>query len=289
VPYDLFSHPEGAKKVKYAKSRPLKISYSSFKNVQQCPAKYAMANVLYLIPKTVDCRNFCLGSVGHTCMERWIKEAEMRPGFMQSIAEQEFDLYLENNTVIPLNKTDLAEMRKKSVKNAQAIEDTFFQYGLHEKKLVSEQNWKIPFPGKENVLLIGKMDVTSPADNIIYDLKVTTSATFMDDDQLIIYGMLGTLSGLKTTQAGFIVPLRKEKIVTKTFEAIDYQTMYRRLRDEITLIEANLESGKWEYKYNKSTCFRCQVKELCPAYKSETSEVEDGPVIDYGGGRVIKF
>ena len=93
MPFDMFALEDGAKKAKSALAKPLKISYSSFKNVQQCKAKYAMANVLYWTPKTIDTRNFFLGSVGHSCMEKWIKEGSLKRGFMPGIAEEEFDLY----------------------------------------------------------------------------------------------------------------------------------------------------------------------------------------------------
>lgn len=90
-----------ARKYEYFKLRPLRLSYSAFKNLEQCPAKYEMCNILYWTPKTVDTRHFCLGSVGHTCLERWIKEGALANGYMRSIAGDEFDAYLENNTVIP--------------------------------------------------------------------------------------------------------------------------------------------------------------------------------------------
>jgi hypothetical protein len=284
----MFAVEEGQKKAKYATSKPLKLSYSSFKNVQQCKAKYAMANVLYWTPKTIDTRNFFLGSVGHSCMERWIKEGSLQRGFMPTIAEEEFDLYLQNNTVVPIHARDMAELRVKAVTNAQALEDTFFAYGLHEKHLVSEKKWQVPFPGNQNVLLIGTMDLMSPADNVIYDLKMTKNANFMDEDQLVIYAMMGVLSGLKTKKAGFIVPLRKEKVVTMEFEAADFTAMLRRLQDEVAIIESNLKTGKWDFHYVKNDCFRCQVNQSCTKYKAETG-LPDRPTSDHGGGRVIKF
>jgi hypothetical protein len=288
MPFDMFAVEEGVKKAKYAASKPLKLSYSSFKNAQQCKAKYAMANVLYWTPKTIDTRNFFLGSVGHSCMERWIKEGSLQRGFMPDIALEEFDLYLKSNTVVPLNKHDMGDLRIKAVMNAQALEDTFFTYGLHEKRLVSEKKWQVSLPGYDNVLLIGTMDLMSPEDNVIYDLKMTKNANFMDEDQLNIYAMMGVLSGLKTTKAGFIVPLRKEKVVTVEFEAADFTAMLRRLQDEVSSIKDNLKTGKWDFHYVKNDCFRCQVNQSCSRYKSETGLL-DRPTSDHGGGRVIQF
>ena len=122
--FDLFAADGGKRSANKALAKPVKLSYTSFKRAQQCSAMYAMANVLYWIPKTVNNRNFCLGSVLHTCMERWIKEGELQPGFMEGIAQEEYDRYLRDNTVIPLNSGDLAQMRTKSVTNAKALEAT---------------------------------------------------------------------------------------------------------------------------------------------------------------------
>jgi len=288
MPFDMFAVEDGQKKAKYASSKPLKISYSSFKNVQQCKAKYAMANVLYWTPKTIDTRNFFLGSVGHSCMERWIKEGSLQRGYMPGIAEEEFDRYLQNNTVVPLNAHDMSDLRIKAVVNAQALEDTFFTYGLHEKQLLSEKKWQVPFPGYADVLLIGTMDLLAPADNTIYDLKMTKNASFMDETQLCLYGMMGVLSGLKTTKAGFIVPLRKEKVVTMEFGAADFSALLHTLQDEVAIIKDNLKTGKWDFHYVKNDCFRCQVNQSCSHYKAETG-LADRPTSDHGGGRTIQF
>jgi hypothetical protein len=286
--FDLFAAEKGEYMAGKARKRT-KLSYSSFKRIQQCKAMYAMANILYWIPKTVDNRSFCLGSVGHSCMERWIKEGHLQPGFMETIARDEFDKYLRQNTVIPINSGDLAQMRAKSVTNAKALEDTFVEFGLLDKEISSEKKWEIPFPDEPSFLLMGTLDLlVHDAPKVILDLKMTKSAAFMDEDQLILYAMMGVLSGYKTTKAGFIVPLRKEKVVTKTFEAADFKAMLARLRDEVENIKRGLETGKWEYNYNKTACYRCQVNELCAEYRRRGTG-PDAPVVDHGNGKVIKF
>jgi hypothetical protein len=288
MPFDMFKAKDGKKRAQYFATHPIKISYTKFKNLQQCKAKFAMADVLYWTPKTLNQRNFCLGSVGHTCMERWIKEANLEPGFMPSIAKEEFDRYLKINTVIPLNSRDINEMREKSVVNAYAIEDTFIEHGLVKLTLLSEKKWQVPFPGYKNVLLSGIMDVMSKEDGVIYDLKVTKNASFMDADQLCLYALMGTLSGLKTAQAGFIVPLRKEKLVRIQFEAADFTALFHRLRDEIELVIAGLKSGTWDYHYSKNDCYRCDVNQFCDEFKRQTGPVER-PVLDHGDGTVIQL
>jgi hypothetical protein len=286
--FDMFKAKDGKKRAQYFSSHPIKISYTKFKNLQQCKAKFAMADVLYWTPKTINNRNFCLGSVGHVCMERWIKEANLEPGFMPSIAKEEFDNYLKANTVIPLHNRDINEMREKSVVNAQAIEDTFIEYGLTKLTLVSEKKWQVPFPGFKNVLLSGIMDVMSKEDGVIYDLKVTKNATFMDEDQLVLYAMMGLLSGWKTAKAGFIVPLRKEKLVRLEFEAADFTAMLHRLKDEIDNVLNGLVSGKWDYHYVKNDCYRCGVNQFCDEFKKQTGPT-DRPVFDHGSGTVIQL
>lgn len=286
--FDLFAAEDGQRMAHKARSKPVKLSYTSFKRVQQCKAMYAMANVLYWIPKTINQRDFCLGSVGHYCMERWIKEGQLQPGYMASIAEAEFDKYLRENTVTPIKKGDIEDMRERAVTNAQKLEDTFREYGLLEKTIQSEKKWTIPFPGMEDFLLMGTLDIFVKEDNTILDLKMTKSATFMDEDQLILYAMMGVLSGLKTTKAGFIVPLRKEKLVTKTFEAADFKAMLARLSEEAEVIRENLKTGQWEFNYNKTACYRCQVNQFCDAYRQATAGA-DRPVEDHGNGKVIKF
>lgn len=285
--FDLFAAADGKRMALKSRKRT-KLSYTSFKRIQQCKAMYAMANILYLIPKTIDNRNFCLGSVGHTCMERWIKEGALQPGFMEGIARDEFDKYLRHNTVKPLNSGDIAQMRAKSVTNAKALEDTFREFGLFDKTLLSEKKWELPFPGEPNFLIMGTLDLFVQEDATILDLKMTKSASFMDEDQLCLYSMMGVLSGLKTTKAGFLVPLRKEKLVTKTFEAADFTAMLARLRDEVAAIKQGLETGQWEFTYNKTACYRCQVKDLCEEYARQGGPIER-PVVDHGDGKVIKF
>jgi hypothetical protein len=286
--FDMFAVKDGKKRMQYFTTHPMKISYTKFKNLQQCKAKFAMADVLYWTPKTIDTRNFCLGSVGHVCMERWIKEGNLKPGFMQSIAKEEFDKYLKSNTVIPLHNRDINEMREKSVTNAQAIEDTFIAHGLTKLTLISEKKWQVPFPGYKNVLLSGIMDVMSKEDGVIYDLKVTKNANFMDADQLTLYAMMGTLSGLRTSQAGFIVPLRKEKLVRLQFEAADFTALLNRIRDEIVVVFNGLESGKWDYHYSKNDCYKCGVNKFCDEFKKQGGPA-DRPVFDHGEGTIIQL
>jgi hypothetical protein len=100
--------------------------------------------------------------------------------------------------------------------------------------------------------------------------------------------MMGVFSGLKTTKAGFIVPLRKEKLVELTFEAADFSALYKNLQDELLVIDRGLQSGQWEYKYNKTSCFRCDVNKFCPRY-AEENEAPDCPVFDRGSGTVIQL
>lgn len=286
--FDLFAADGGKRSANKALAKPVKLSYTSFKRAQQCSAMYAMANVLYWIPKTVNNRNFCLGSVLHTCMERWIKEGELQPGFMEGIAQEEYDRYLRDNTVIPLNSGDLAQMRTKSVTNAKALEETFTEYGLFDKTLLSEKKWTIPLPGRPRYQITGTLDLFVKEDNTILDLKTTTSTTFMDETQLVLYAMMGVLSGLKTTKAGFIVPLRKEKLVTMTFEPADFTALLHDFQDTADSVEESLHSGQWEFKYNKSACYRCQVNSRCEEYNRQTGPA-DLPTEDHGNGRVIKF
>ena len=286
--FDMFKAKDGKKRAQYFANHPLKISYTKFKNLQQCKAKFAMADVLYWTPRTINNRNFCLGSVGHSCMERWIKEGQLASGFMASVAYEEFDKYLKDNTVIPLNNRDIHEMREKSVVNAQAIEDTFVANGLTKLTLISEKKWQVPFPGYKNVLLSGVMDVMSKEDGVIYDLKVTKNANFMDEDQLVLYAMMGALSGLKTAKAGFIVPLRKEKLVRLQFEPADFTSMLHRIRDEIVLVFNGLESGKWDYHYSKHLCYNCGVNAFCDEFKRQDGPA-DRPVTDRGDGTVIQL
>jgi CRISPR/Cas system-associated exonuclease Cas4 (RecB family) len=286
--FDLFAATGGVKKAKYFTSRPLKFSYSAFKNVSTCPAKYVMMNVLYWTPREIDTRNFCLGSVGHSCLEKWIKQGELKPGYMQSIAQEEFDLYLRKNTVVPLNNRDIHEMREKSVANAQAIEDVFIEYHLHEKTVVSEKKWQVALPSYNNVLLTGILDLLLPEENLILDLKVTKNAAYKDLDQLCIYALMGTLAGFKTRKAGFLVPLRKEKLTEVEFEPADFSAMFHRIQDELVVISNGIQSGRWDYKYNKTSCYRCDVNSFCDAYKVENSPV-DHPVFEGESGKIIKF
>jgi hypothetical protein len=182
---------------KYArlKARGLRLSYSGFKNLERCPARYEMCNVLYWTPKTVDTRHFCLGSVGHSCLERWIKEGGLAEGYMRSIAGAEFDRYLKGNTVIPRHPGDIDEMREQAVVNADAIEGAFLDHELTAHPLASESKWQAPLPGYDNVLLVGVLDIYIEALGAIYDLKMTKSAEFMDEDQLCFYSMMGALLG----------------------------------------------------------------------------------------------
>jgi CRISPR/Cas system-associated exonuclease Cas4 (RecB family) len=207
---------------------------------------------------------------------------------MSSIVEEEFDLYLTKNTVIPLNPHDMKNLRLKAVANVQALEDTFFSYGLNEKQLVSEKKWQVPMPNTKNVLLVGAMDLMSVDDNVIYDLKMTKNVNFMDETQLLLYCMMGLFSGYKTVKAGFIVPLRKEKVVVKEFEQADFEALFRTLKEEVVVILDNLKTGKWDYTYEKNYCFRCQVNQFCECFKRETASA-DRPTVDHGGGRVIQL
>jgi hypothetical protein len=271
-------------KINYFNNRPLKLSYSSFKSLEYCPGRYFMQNIMYWKPKDFNERNFCLGSVGHSCLEEWLangrdEDGNLIIGYMQSIATKLFDLYLKKHNVIPLNAQDINNMREKSVVNAQAIEDVFIDFGFTEKALRNETKWKIKLKAYKNVFLTGVLDLYDEDDKVVYDLKVTSSARFMDEDQICYYTMMGTLAGWKVTKCGFIVPLRKDKVVTLSFESEDFKKLYERVKKAIGVIGSSLHTGKWLLNYDKTNCYQCPVKAFCPAAK-EAEKPIDRPMED---------
>jgi hypothetical protein len=156
-------------------------------------------------------------------------------------------------------------MRAKAVVNAQAIEDTMTAYGLADKTLVSEGYLKVPLPGSDSAMLVGIVDLRVIEDGSIYDLKVTKNATFMDRDQLCIYCMMGEIAGYGSGRAGFIVPLRKERVVTMNFGESDYLAMLDRIHEAMDTIENGLDTGQWEANPGCSDCYWCGVAGLCAA------------------------
>ena len=278
-------------KINYFRKRPMKLSYSSFKSVEACPGQYFMRNIMYWKEPKFNERNFCLGSVGHSCLEEWLangrdSDGNLIIGYMQSIAKKLFDLYLKNHNVIPLNSQDINNMREKSVSNAEAIENVFIDYGFTEKMVQNETKWKIPLKAYRNVLLTGVLDLYDAEAKVVYDLKVTSSSRFMDKDQICYYTMMGTLAGWQVTKCGFIVPLRKDKVVTLSFNSEDFKKLYMRIKKVIGIISDSISSGKWLLDYDKTKCYQCPVKSFCPAAK-EAEKPIDRPVGVLNDGKIL--
>jgi hypothetical protein len=159
-------------------------------------------------------------------------------------------------------------MREHALVNADAIEGTFLDHELTAYPLTSESKWQAPLPDYGNVLLVGVLDIYIEALGAIYDLKMTKSAEFMDEDQLCFYSMMGALLGRETSRAGFIVPLREPRVVETSFGAEEILALKARIADGLEIIEAGLETGRWEARFEEGDCPRCPVARFCEAMKA---------------------
>lgn len=267
-------------KKNYYLNRPLKLSYSSFKNLNECPAKYCMISIFYWTPKNSNQRNFMLGSVSHTCLEKWIGK-NFEAGFMQKIVFKEFEDYLKENVVVPRDKTDIPNLKGRSMDYVTRIEEVFNFYDFVSREIQNEKKWSVPLITYKNVNLTGVLDIYLPEDNKIFDLKMSKDAKFMDRDQLCYYAMMGALDGKKTTKVGFIIPLRREKVVELEFSDEDYRDMYNKVCESIGTINNSLQSGVWKCNFEKNRCFGCKVNRFCPAWRSKdmvfNCKVEETP------------
>lgn len=266
---------------------PRKLSYSAWKNLIECPRKFEMTNVMYWTPKTADNRAFMLGSVAHSCLERWVKEGKFAREFMSSVVNAEYNKYLQENTVIFINEKDKQELLLRARNAVVLLEHTIFVLKLHEGESESEQLWAVDLPKAPGVKLTGKIDLLKPLLSCqIWDLKMTENVQYLDTNQLKFYGLMGALKGRKTKEAALLTPLRPDLYMPVEFTAQDYRELYDEIMLTLRQLIAYFREGSFPMVYDKSRCYRCQVNQFCSEWKRDNTVI-DRPVTDGVSGKRI--
>jgi CRISPR/Cas system-associated exonuclease Cas4 (RecB family) len=242
----------------------MNLSYSAYRLFQKCPVAYRLRYVDRLRPvRLIDNRKYLVGSVCHSCLHRWIVEAQCEPAWMSTIVEQEIGKFLAENKIICdlLFSADfLIGLIKKHVIK---IQEGYFALGLHKKQTQSELLVEI-YDARSRGWLKGRIDLYEPEANIIYDLKATTDESWFDREQGLFYALIvGLKTGKRVMQFGQFVPLRPEIVLMEKFDTRELEAIHSRVEWAVKFIQNNV----FKPTKDKKACQDCEMREVCKSYK----------------------
>lgn len=231
----------------------IKLSASSAKTYEQCPAKYAYTYI-HKLPKK-HWPHLILGTFCHAVLEQfhkeWIlnKNLELSPLMGISFAEQRNNYKSMSPDQLEEAKEMLQEylfsMEKNGMPNTLFVEESFqFTVGKY--------------------LLRGFMDrLDVDRDGIfhILDYKTSKSEKWLDDFQLLVYGMAlkEKYPNLERFRGSYILLRKNSKLITTEFTLQDISKCERKILDFGQRIE---EEQKWE-KRPSQLCNWCDFYDPC--------------------------
>lgn len=257
------------------------LSYSAIKKYgfiedEGCPYAYFLSYVSKFKPKKDNCRNFYCGGVGHNCLERWVKEGKLKPGYMQSIRETERLKYLAKNRIVYRNVDDNLLLQNRIKEYIDLIEHSFFEAGLDARVLISEHIFKIWLDGWQTWLYT-RTDLIDKNTNDIFDMKVTKNIKYFDVRQGIFAALLAYIGKrMIIRRFGQFVPLRKELIIWHEIQPQELVVLLA----QVKVVVQKIKAEQFLPKPEKQKCYWCNVAEFCDYAYIKPAIVVDVQTID---------
>lgn len=240
----------------------IKLSASSMKTYEQCPRKYYF-NYIEKVP-TKHWEHFDLGNLCHKTLEIFHKEYMNKTDVDKRSLEQMMGFGFS------LARKDFPDMREELLADAKGM---LLKYLSLIKKegvpIVKGVETSFTFNVTDNVLIRGfidRLDITKDKGYKIVDYKTTKNEKYLDEFQLLIYGLWlrNNYPDVKNFEGSYVL-LRhdsKEKKYKFTMEDVDkvekkiikYADM---IRDEDSWVPIPTRLCNW-----------CDFKEICPAQKN---------------------
>ena len=271
-------------------SQGLFLSYSGIKAygfdehdyTEGCPYRWFLQYVKQVKPTRADCRNFFVGAVCHSCLERWIKEGKCQRGWMLSISEFERDKYLAKNLVIYRSVDDRVVLKVRILEYLLLIEKAFYSLGLHTQlaNIRSEVAIKVWVPAWKTTLY-ARLDFMHVITRHFYDLKVTKTRKYFDLRQGIFISMLNFIKtrSLLPVFHHFIPLMKKvdEEIIIEENMVVD-------LLKKVKRVIQRIGAEDFEARPSSSTCFFCPAGEFC---KFKQNKVQPVDIVERDGRKIV--
>lgn len=238
----------------------IKLSASSIKTYEQCPKKYFF-NYIERAPRK-QWAHFDLGNLCHKALEFFHID------------------YCENGT----KKRSLKKMMGSAFARARKEYPNLSEYNLAEAKnmlqdylnaiktngmpnvLGTEVNFD--FEIAPNVIIRGFLDRVDLEDNIyhIIDYKTTKNAQYLDEFQLLIYGiwLLKKYPDIKNFKGSYVLLKHGSSLKSYSFTADDVKETKMKVLSYANTI---LNEDTWSTIPHR-LCNWCDFKDICPAQKA---------------------
>lgn len=246
----------------------LKLSASRKKTYQQCPRKYFYRYNEKLQTKEWD--HFSLGTLTHGVLEHFHEEYRI----------DDKNINLKKLMKISFKKQRNEMEKKSSLKDSILLEarDLLSKYlkrieidGIGSKIISLEKNFNIKLNDKYIILgFIDRIDIDNDGIYHIKDYKTTKNAKYMDNEQLLIYGiyLLNEYPEVDFFRGSYIM-LKCDNDLHYEFNAEDVKKEREKL---IKCADKICEEEKWTTKVSK-LCDYCDFKDVClNSWKKERNE-----------------
>lgn len=237
-----------------------KLSHSSMKTFKQCPKKYYYRYIERA--KTKEWRHLLLGNFCHTALELFHKKY-MKSGaphglnkIMKSAfqaAKKEYDS-LDNNTLL-----EAKEM----------LEDYLKMVKADGMPLVKEVERSFNINLGNDVLIRGfidRVDIASDKRYHIVDYKTTKNEKYLDQDQLLVYGiwLLEEYPEIDEFKGSYVLLRHDSKYKSYDFNSYDVEKMKKKILECATSINGE---EIWP-TIPTGLCRYCDYCDICPAQGS---------------------
>src|SRR5215467_3838135 len=185
-----------------------KFSYSEKRDICTCPHRYELLTIRR-IPQDFDVRRLLVPNVLDGALETWIKN--LFTGRLVDIAVDHYRWYCYNNARVIRWKhpMDQREQELVLIDAANKLEKAMRDYGLCRNDCLGQMNCKaiVTLSDGSEVKLTGRLDLYYDEGPMIYDLKTTDNARWLDIDQLIYYDfVVSMMKQRKVKKCGFLAP-----------------------------------------------------------------------------------
>lgn len=241
----------------------IKISASAVKTYDQCPRKYFYTYIEKAKKKQWD--HFDLGNLCHETLEHfhqiYMKEGSNK-GSLAKLMGHSFGLARGNKQFAKVSDMMLAEAKGLCSEYLDRVK----QDGMPNVKGV-ETSFK--FHLREDVVIRGfldRLDIMKDGRFHIVDYKTTKNAKYLDEFQLLVYGLWlqEQYPDIDTFKGSYVLLRHKSKSKEYEFNAEDLRRIKKDLLDYADRIKAE---NTWT-PIPTRLCNWCDFQEICPSQQA---------------------